>query len=61
MMYEYKAKLIKVVDGDTLDAMIDLGFDIWVKKRIRLDGIDARMENKRQRAKEERISCEIKT
>ena len=40
-MYEYKAKLIRVIDGDTLDGMIDLGFDIWVKKRIRLAGIDA--------------------
>ena len=39
-MYNYKAKLIKVVDGDTIDAEIDLGFDISVKKRIRLVGID---------------------
>jgi micrococcal nuclease len=40
-MYEYKAKLIKVVDGDTVDAFIDLGFEIWTEKRIRLYGIDA--------------------
>ena len=40
-MYEYKAKLIRVIDGDTIDALIDLGFDVWVKKRIRLYGIDA--------------------
>ena len=39
-MYEYKAKLIRVIDGDTIDAMIDLGFDTWVKKRIRLSGIN---------------------
>ena len=39
-MYNYKAKLVKVVDGDTVDAEIDLGFDISVKKRIRLVGID---------------------
>ena len=39
-MYKYKAKLIKVIDGDTIDAMIDLGFSMWVKKRIRLAGID---------------------
>ena len=32
----YSAKLDRVVDGDTADAMIDLGFDTWVKKRIRL-------------------------
>ena len=40
-MYEYKAKLDRVVDGDTVDALVDLGFDVWVKKRIRLEGIDA--------------------
>ena len=40
-MYEYKAKLIRVIDGDTVDAMIDLGFDTWVKKRVRLAGINA--------------------
>ena len=41
MMYHYKAKLLRVVDGDTIDAMLDLGFDTWVKKRVRLQGIDA--------------------
>jgi micrococcal nuclease len=40
-MYCYNATLVKVVDGDTVDAMIDLGFDIQVKKRIRLAGINA--------------------
>ena len=39
-MYKYKCKLVRVIDGDTVDAMIDLGFDTWVKKRIRLAGID---------------------
>ena len=39
-MHEYNAKLIKVVDGDTCDALIDLGFDTWVKKRIRFHGVD---------------------
>ena len=38
--YNYRAKLVKVVDGDTIDAMIDVGFDIWIKKRIRYKGID---------------------
>ena len=32
--YIYKAKLDRVVDGDTVDALIDVGFDIWFKKRI---------------------------
>ena len=41
-IYCYKiSKVIKVVDGDTIDALIDLGFDTHVKKRIRLSGINA--------------------
>ena len=39
-MYTYKIKLDRVVDGDTVDAHIDLGFDISVKKRIRFLGIN---------------------
>jgi len=39
-MYKYSAKLIRVIDGDTIDAMIDLGFNMWAKKRVRLNGID---------------------
>ena len=38
--YIYRGKLERVVDGDTIDALIDVGFDIWVKKRIRYSGID---------------------
>ena len=38
--YIYRAKLDRVVDGDTIDALIDVGFDIWVKKRIRFMGLD---------------------
>lgn len=39
-MYEYTAKVLRVVDGDTLDLSIDLGFDIWTTQRVRLLGID---------------------
>ena len=40
-MFEYKCKLVKVIDGDTIDVDIDLGFGVWLKKqRIRLYGID---------------------
>jgi micrococcal nuclease len=39
-MTEYKVKVTEVVDGDTLDVVIDLGFDIFTNKRIRLSGID---------------------
>ena len=38
--HNYSAKLVRVVDGDTADTMIDLGFDTWVKKRIRFKGVD---------------------
>ena len=36
----YSCKLQRVVDGDTCDALIDLGFDVWVKARIRFYGVD---------------------
>ena len=40
-MYQYKATIIKIVDGDTVDVDIDLGFEVWLKnQRIRLYGID---------------------
>ena len=40
-MYEYRCKLVKVIDGDTIDVDIDLGFGVWLKKeRVRLVGID---------------------
>ena len=39
-VYEYTAKLDRVVDGDTVDAELDLGFNIIYKERIRLMGID---------------------
>jgi micrococcal nuclease len=39
-MYEYKATIRRVVDGDTVDVTLDLGFDILYNNRIRLLGID---------------------
>ena len=38
--YIYRGQLERVVDGDTIDALIDLGFNTWVKRRIRYKGID---------------------
>ena len=51
--HNYSAKLVRVVDGDTCDALIDLGFDTWVKKRIRFKGVDT--WECRTRDKEEKV------
>lgn len=51
-MYEYNAKCLRVVDGDTVDVMIDLGFSTWKKVRVRLDGINT--PESRTRDKEEK-------
>ena len=40
-MYEYEARVIKVIDGDTVDVDIDLGMDVHIKQRLRILGIDA--------------------
>ena len=40
-MYTYNATLDRVVDGDTVDALVDLGFDTWKKVRIRMMGMNA--------------------
>ena len=54
MMYEYFVKEVKnVVDGDTIDVIIDLGFDILFASRVRLAGIDtpeSRTTNKAEKA-----------
>ena len=39
-MYEYKAVVDRVVDGDTIDVTIDLGFSVWKKMRVRMEGIN---------------------
>ena len=39
-MYTYNAKVERVVDGDTVDALVDLGFDTWKRVRVRFYGID---------------------
>lgn len=53
-MYRYGAKLLRVVDGDTADVMIDLGFDVWTKARLRFKGVDTwekRTRNLEEKAK----------
>ena len=52
-MYEYKVKITRVVDGDTVDAEVDLGIDTFIKDRIRLMGLDtpeSRTRNKKEKA-----------
>ena len=39
-MYEYNAIVNRVVDGDTVDVTIDLGFSVWKKIRVRMEGIN---------------------
>ena len=39
-MFEYACKVLRVVDGDTIDVNIDLGFNIWHRGRVRMAGID---------------------
>jgi len=53
-MYEYRVKsVLAVVDGDTIDVDIDLGFDISLTKRVRLAGIDT--PESRTKDKEEKV------
>lgn len=62
-MYEYKAKLIRVVDGDTIDAEIDLGFKIFIKERIRFAGIDtpeSRTRHKHEKSWGLAAKCRVK-
>jgi|TARA_B000000557_G_C20753487_1_gene434063 micrococcal nuclease len=53
-MYTYKAKLMRVVDGDTVDAEIDLGFGVFMKQRIRLYGINTPESRTRDLEEKER-------
>ena len=52
-MYEYSAQVLRVVDGDTVDVLIDCGFSTFKKERVRLYGIDA--PESRTRDKQEKI------
>lgn len=53
-MYEYKCTIVKVIDGDTTDVDIDLGFGVWMKKqRIRFYGVDT--PESRTSDKEEKV------
>ena len=52
-MYQYKSKILRVIDGDTVDVDIDLGFGVWLRnERVRIMGIDtpeSRTRNKQEK------------
>ena len=59
-MYEYHVKKVnKIVDGDTIDVDIDLGFDISFSSRVRLAGIDT-PESRTTDLKEKALGVEVK-
>ena len=59
-MYEYRVKKVtKIVDGDTIDVEIDLGFDISFSSRVRLAGIDT-PESKTKDLEEKKLGLEVK-
>tara|TARA_B100000902_G_scaffold399402_1_gene470071 strand:- start:2026 stop:2382 length:357 start_codon:yes stop_codon:yes gene_type:complete len=53
-MYEYKATVTRVVDGDTIDVVIDLGFDISYSARVRFVGINTPESRTRDLEEKER-------
>tara|TARA_B110000503_G_scaffold24933_1_gene39295 strand:- start:17223 stop:17624 length:402 start_codon:yes stop_codon:yes gene_type:complete len=59
-MYEYYVKEVtKIVDGDTVDVIIDLGFDVMFKSRVRLAGIDT-PESRTRDLDEKKLGLEAK-
>jgi len=59
-MYEYRVKkVLKIVDGDTIDVDIDLGFDISFTSRVRLAGIDT-PESRTTNKEEKVLGLEVK-
>lgn len=53
-MYIYKAKVLKVLDGDSADVLIDLGCNVHIKERIRFYGIDAPETRTRNKIEKEK-------
>jgi micrococcal nuclease len=59
-MYQYFVKnVLKVVDGDTIDVEIDLGFDLTKKERVRLGGIDT-PESRTRDLEEKKLGLQAK-
>ena len=57
--YIYRCKLDRVIDGDTVDAMIDVGFDIWIKRRLRFKGMNA-WESRTRNLEEKKLGLAAK-
>ena len=53
-MYEYNAIVDRIVDGDTIDCTIDLGFSTWKKVRVRMEGMNAPESRTRDKEEKER-------
>lgn len=61
MEFQYNAKPVDVTDGDTIDMRLDLGFYIWITRRLRLDGIDTHeIHNSKHESEEYRMGMEEK-
>jgi len=59
-MYEYRIKeIVKIVDGDTIDIIIDLGFSLTKKERVRLAGIDT-PETRTKNLEEKKLGIDAK-
>ena len=57
-MYEYRVKSVeRVVDGDTVDVILDLGFGLFKKERVRIAGIDT-PEKRTRNLKEKKLGCD---
>lgn len=57
--YIYRCKLDRVIDGDTVDAMIDVGFNIWIKRRLRFKGMNA-WESRTRNLEEKKLGLAAK-
>ena len=58
-LYVYNARMVRVVDGDTIIADVDLGFDTWKRTNIRFYGIDA-YESRTRDLEEKKLGLEAK-
>lgn len=57
--YFYDAKVLKISDGDTCDVLVDLGFNVFHKCKLRLDGINT-PESRTKNLREKKLGLEAK-